>query len=132
MTFNSPRATWDHTSGCSDSTMFIEDASGSAIRVLKGELAGAAFKLDTTGKTEFTIGRHADNDICLGSVDKSISRRHAKISVGQSGEMLISDIGSKFGVIVNGKRLGPGESVRLNFNDKIEIGEMTILQFGSE
>ena len=49
-----------------------------------------------------TIGRDAECDICIP--DHRISRKHAKLSVMPSG-VLVEDLGSVNGTIVNGKKI---------------------------
>lgn len=60
-----------------------------------------------------TIGRAADNDICLD--ETGVSRRHAQI-ITVLGESVIEDLDSRNGTFVNGKwiktrQLAPGDTI---------------------
>jgi DNA-binding NtrC family response regulator len=50
-----------------------------------------------------TIGRHFANDVFLAD-DEKISRFHAAIIENENGDYFIRDLGSKHGIMVNGKR----------------------------
>ncbi len=66
---------------------------------------------------EMTIGRSASNDISLQSL--LASRLHARLVFGP-GNVLIEDLGSRNGVLVNGKKI---RRVRLQHGDEIRIGD---------
>ena len=83
------------------------------MRVVSGPGAGQTF--DARG--EVVIGREEGFD--LGG-DPELSRRHARISTGSSGELLIEDLGSTNGTIVNGQRISAPTQVR--GGDRIELG----------
>jgi pSer/pThr/pTyr-binding forkhead associated (FHA) protein len=60
-----------------------------------------------------TIGRSADNDICLD--ETGVSRRHAQI-ITVLGESVVEDLNSRNGTFVNGKwiktrQLAPGDAI---------------------
>lgn len=64
---------------------------------------------------DLTIGRSTDNDISL-ALD-TISRKHARLSVGQQG-VIVTDLESTNGTFVNRKRIHcspafPGEQIQL-------------------
>ncbi len=66
-----------------------------------------------------TVGRADDNDLRL-PVESSGSQHHAKIDL-VAGQAIISDLNSKNGTWVNGKRIaGP---TRLNHGDKVLLGD---------
>lgn len=71
--------------------------------------------------TSLRIGRHPDNDICLPN--KSVHRQHAVLHKTSNGAFVIRDLGTKNGVIVNGKR---SSQHRLADNDLIELGEVRL------
>ena len=83
------------------------------MRVVSGPGAGQTF--DARG--EVVIGREEGYD--LGG-DPELSRRHARISTGSSGELLIEDLGSTNGTIVNGQQISVPTPVR--GGDRIELG----------
>ena len=64
------------------------------------------------------IGRYRGNDIALH--DSGISRFHAEIHFTDDGGFVITDMGSKNGLLVNDKET---LEQRLNNNDVIEIGD---------
>ena len=64
----------------------------------------------------FTAGRDPGNDIILR--DPKVSRHHAELRRGETGDWHIADLGSTNGVKVNGRqvsssRLRPGDEVTL-------------------
>lgn len=65
---------------------------------------------------EILIGRHASADIRLPDI--SVSRYHAMLTVS-NGVWIITDIGSKSGVFVNGNLI---KQAVLHENDTINIG----------
>lgn len=71
---------------------------------------------------EYTIGRSADHDIVI--IDSSISRIHARLRVGQRGDITIEDLGSRNGVDVNGKLTRFGG---LGLNDRLRLGAVPCL-----
>ncbi|QQS27582.1 MAG: FHA domain-containing protein [Sphingobacteriales bacterium] len=69
-------------------------------------------------KAEITIGRASDADICLPQL--TITRKHAVIKKYQNGKITITDLESKNGTFVNGKRIT--YETDLTPNDDIFIG----------
>jgi hypothetical protein len=72
----------------------------------------------------FAVGRNASCQLSLD--DPLVSRRHAIFEIGPSG-VIVDDLGSRNGVIVNGHRIDG--KVQLNVGDRILIGsqELTLL-----
>ena len=70
---------------------------------------------------EILIGRHASADIRIQ--DMSVSRYHAMLNV-TDGKWMITDIGSKSGVLVNGE---PVRHVRLYEGDVISLGNRHLI-----
>ncbi len=71
------------------------------------------------------VGRLPDNH--LGLNDKSVSRRHATISVQQGG-VFIEDMGSQNGTSVNGT--GIRQSTPIKPGDILRIGHVPLFYFG--
>ncbi len=69
---------------------------------------------------EATVGRTSDNDIVLD--DSSVSSRHARITRGEDGAVVLEDLGSTNGTMVNGDRVV--DPVRLRRGDRISFGEV--------
>lgn len=83
--------------------------------IVEGE-DGAEYPL---GFVTTTIGRSPANDICIS--DDAVSRRHAKIVVGEQG-FVVCDLNSENGVYVNGERV---KERLLADGDVVEIGPGT-------
>lgn len=76
------------------------------------------------GHSPITIGREADNDIVIS--DRWISRHHAQIT-WEKGHYILSDLGSKNGLFVNGSPVT--EAVQLQDGDTIQIAPRFQLTF---
>ena len=70
---------------------------------------------------ENLIGR--DREAVVWIDDESVSRRHARISIGD-GSASIEDLGSKNGTYVGGKKIG--KPTRLTDRDSVKIGPATL------
>ena len=68
---------------------------------------------------EYLVGRSRNCHIVID--DDLVSRRHAQLSLLRSGQLLLADLGSRNGVLVNSKRIGRDRQV-LNDNDIFTIG----------
>lgn len=78
---------------------------------------------------ENSIGRSKGSDICV-SDDMSVSREHCVLLRRQDG-WFVSDIGSKSGTFVNGKRAN--NRTRVSIDDEIRVGStIFILKRGDE
>jgi pSer/pThr/pTyr-binding forkhead associated (FHA) protein len=75
---------------------------------------------------EFFIGRSADCQLSLD--DPLVSRRHALLTVSEGG-VLIEDLGSRNGVLINGTRITGRQS--LVDGDKITIGGQEMFLLGA-
>jgi two-component system cell cycle response regulator len=88
--------------------------------VLAGSNVGEMYRL---GEGETFLGRGQNATVKL--MDDGISRRHARI-FQQGGEVVIEDLKSSNGTIVNG---APVSMQLLKDGDKIRLGSTTILKF---
>jgi diguanylate cyclase (GGDEF)-like protein len=88
--------------------------------VLAGESLGQMFRVE---QSEIVIGRAADASIRLQ--DDGVSRHHARI-VQDQGELVIEDLKSANGTLLNGDRI---RRAVLRDGDKIQVGSTTILKF---
>src|ERR1051325_4210981 len=76
-----------------------------------------------------TIGRAADNALCLGDNERRVSSHHAQIS-RHGDTFLLRDLGSTNGTMINGRRVIISE---LSPDDLIEVGAGgPLLRFGLE
>ena len=64
------------------------------------------------------IGRSSEADVALG--DPEVSRRHATLQAAR-GILYLTDLGSRNGTFLNGKKLG-GEGIEVKIGDHIDVG----------
>ncbi|EPP34503.1 type III secretion apparatus protein, YscD/HrpQ family [Chlamydia ibidis] len=81
------------------------------LKVLAGANIGAEFHLDT-GRS-YIIGSDA-NAVDIVFNDLSVSQQHAKITVGNDGSVTLEDLGSKNGIIVEGRKIEGSTSLKSN------------------
>lgn len=93
-----------------------EEKTGHLVTI-STDLNGQNFSLD---KTEITIGRTEENDICLPH--RSVSSKHAKI-VFDGGVFRVIDLDSANGVLVNGEEYA---RVDIRRGDVIELGHVKL------
>ena len=74
------------------------------------------------GRPPYVVGRSSDADIPLG--DAEASRRHAALQLA-AGALYVTDLGSRNGTFLNGKRLGD-EGIELKSGDHIDVGNTRI------
>ncbi|MCA9621064.1 MAG: response regulator [Myxococcales bacterium] len=89
--------------------------------VVRGDRMGRQYVLDTD---ETVIGRALECDLRLTSPE--LSRRHALIRRGPTGDCRIEDLGSSNGTFVNGMPVEGGRA--LNVGDKIQFGRGVVVQ----
>lgn len=77
-------------------------------------LAGASFEL---GDVEVTVGRAPGCSVLLD--DPTVSSRHARLSP-QGGRLVVEDVGSRNGTLVNGRRVKGATEVSVG--DRLSIG----------
>ncbi len=74
---------------------------------------------------EMVIGR--DPSVEISVADQGVSRKHAKVT-RQAGKVMVTDLGSSNGTLINEKKLNANEAVALNKEDMIKLGN-TIFKF---
>ena len=74
---------------------------------------------------EYLIGSSPEADIRIADPDRYISRRHAKLIL-REGEIFVVDLDSTNGTFVNGRRIEPGEEVRVNPDDRVELADIPL------
>jgi hypothetical protein len=84
-------------------------------------------------KTDMLVGRSsqasgytADIDLSGHDPDKTLSRKHARITRSADGVFLKEEEGRN-GTFVNGTRVGPGQTVRLEEGDRIRFGLVEVV-----
>ncbi len=75
------------------------------------------------------LGRSRDADVLLAH--PGVSRRHASLRPQGDDEWWIEDLHSTRGTFINGRRLDPGESVRVVVGDLVEVNPWSILVLGT-
>jgi hypothetical protein len=96
-------------------------------------MVGSGQVLHLAGRTEFTLGRVAENQPILPDVDLSaydaysqgVSRLHAALKLVNQ-RVIITDLGSANGTRVNGQKIMPHIDYPLNHGDMIALGKLKI------
>ena len=87
------------------------------------------------GLAGLTLGRHESCDLHLGGAEQ-VSRKHARFQYrepgsdsisGAEGGWSVSDVGSRWGTFVNGRRLAEAEVMPLRLGDQLRITPWTFL-----
>ena len=87
--------------------------------IVEGPAAGGRLHVDAP----LELGREAKGQGALGD-DSQLSRRHARVSSIDGQRVLIEDLGSTNGTVVNGDRIrGPTE---LRAGDTVQVGDSTM------
>jgi len=106
---------------------------GSPDAVVSLYLVDSGQIIHLAGRTEFTLGRVADNQPILPDVDFSlfeaysqgVSRLHASLKIINL-RVVITDLGSSNGTRVNGQKIMPHIDYLLNHGDVIALGKLKI------
>src|SRR3954451_14323479 len=96
-------------------------ADGVLLRVVGGPASGRQISLHE----DFVVGRGESGLGNLGS-DTEISRRHARFRPLETGQVVVEDLGSTNGTLVNGQRITAARA--LLPGDRVTLGQTT-LQF---
>jgi hypothetical protein len=96
-------------------------------------MVGSGQVLHLAGRTEFTLGRVAENQPILPDVDLSaydaysqgVSRLHSALKLVNQ-RVVITDLGSANGTRVNGQKIMPHIDYPLNHGDMIALGKLKI------
>ncbi|MFC1516377.1 protein kinase [Thermodesulfobacteriota bacterium] len=100
-----------------------ESIPTATIEVIKSMSLKPGERFEFSG--DATIGRDSKNQIQI--LDQKVSRKHGEIFV-KDGRFHIRDLGSKNGILVDGKRVS-GEGKGLHDGARIQLSSETILQF---
>lgn len=73
-----------------------------------------------------SIGRGSDNDLPLNDPERLISRHQARLCMGPSGSVDISNLSSSSSLFVNGNELAPGRSCTLSPSDQLLVGRYVL------
>lgn len=70
-----------------------------------------------------SVGRSSLNDVCLGENDGTVSRRHIEITIGKSGDVLLTDCDSTCGTFVYENQEWQSVSQKIiRYSDQIRLG----------
>jgi adenylate cyclase len=96
------------------------------------DLSGRKFDFDVAmeelvkHKQSVLIGRDSSQcDVVLA--DTSVSRRHARLSVGGNNTLQIEDVGSTNGTSINGEPIEPGLSRPLEPGSTVKLGDIKLV-----
>ncbi|HXH27936.1 MAG TPA: FHA domain-containing protein, partial [Candidatus Polarisedimenticolia bacterium] len=100
-----------------------------ALLILEG--GGRLFPITTEtaliGRYDPVTGTRPDVDLTQVDINRSVSRRHAKI-VAQSGAFLLSEeVGALNGTFVNGQRLTSGKPMTIVGGDTVGLGMVSMI-----
>jgi hypothetical protein len=90
-----------------------------ALEVVAGPAVGNRLALAKT----LVIGREGGREGDLGG-DPELSRRHARVSVSEGDRLLVEDLGSTNGTLVNGSRIS--EATVVQAGDAVTLGSSTL------
>jgi pSer/pThr/pTyr-binding forkhead associated (FHA) protein len=93
-------------------------ANGAAAPRLVNVADGSRFAL----ASEMSVGRALTSDILLA--DEGIAARHARLRLGEGGQVYVEDSGTETGTWVNGERIPPQFAVVVYPGDEIRFGRM--------
>jgi hypothetical protein len=71
---------------------------------------------------ELVLGRGSSVDVIVPF--ETVSRRHARVTWDEAGQLTITDEDSKNGTFVNGKELAPNTPAPLNDGDQVKLGDV--------
>jgi len=98
-------------------------SSRPAVTRITGVGIGESFSVPAGG-AGLVIGRGRTAAVRVD--DESVSREHASLQVESDGSVVLTDLGSTNGTIVNGRRVS---RVALAEGDKIQVGPSTVFRF---
>jgi len=71
-----------------------------------------------------SVGRTGENGLVLDDI--SVSKFHAALVLGESGELSVADTGSTNGTFVNGERIAYGKSVAVRADETVKFGTVDV------
>jgi len=102
-----------------------------ALGVLVLEGGGKVFPLTgaaaVIGRYDPVTGTRPEIDLTQVDINRSVSRRHARLALQDGAYHLIEEVGALNGTSVNGNRLTPGKPQALASGDRIALGMVSLL-----
>ncbi|HUD72165.1 MAG TPA: cyclic nucleotide-binding domain-containing protein [Dongiaceae bacterium] len=113
-------------------------AGGSETRIPEGALGilileggGKIFTLRdpsaVIGRYDPVTGTRPEIDLTQYDINRSVSRRHARLAMQDGSYHLIEEVGALNGTLVNGRRLTPGKPQALVSGDRIALGMVKLV-----
>jgi diguanylate cyclase (GGDEF)-like protein len=114
---------WDEdTTSTEVSELQKPDAERPCLTILTGSAAGQTYKVV---KGNALIGRGERAEVRI--LDDGVSRHHARLRFDTGGRLYVSDLESRNGTFVNGRKIDA--DTKLEAGDKIQVGRVTVLRF---
>jgi FHA domain/Double zinc ribbon len=114
-----------------DRSLVTCPACGAALTAPTGPISPVVLRLsfptgnvDVPAGTSLILGRDPGESLVAAAFARyeNVSRRHATVTVSDTGEATIRDEHSTNGTFVNGDRVLPGNDVRLTDGDSVRLG----------
>jgi len=78
------------------------------------------------GRYDPVTGTRPEIDLTAYDTNRSVSRRHAKITAREDGLFVSEEVGALNGTFLNGKRLTPGKPEEIRTGDSLALGMVTL------
>ena len=100
-----------------------------ALLVLEGGSRHFPISTDTAliGRYDPVTGTRPEIDLTQVDINRSVSRRHARIVLQEGAFMLSEEVGALNGTFVNGVRLSSGTPTRIISGDKVGLGMVALV-----
>jgi pSer/pThr/pTyr-binding forkhead associated (FHA) protein len=102
-----------------------------ALGILILEGGGRVFALRdqsaVIGRYDPVTGTRPEIDLTQYDINRSVSRRHARLAMQDGSYHLVEEVGALNGTLVNGRRLTPGKPQALASGDRIALGMVKLV-----
>jgi predicted component of type VI protein secretion system len=100
-----------------------------ALLVLEGGARHFPITTDTSliGRYDPVTGTRPEVDLTQVDINRSVSRRHARIVIQDGSFLLSEEVGALNGTFVNGQRLATGTPSPIVSGDKLGMGMVTLV-----
>lgn len=108
-------------------TRIPEGALGILILEGGGKIFALREQAAVIGRYDPVTGTRPEIDLTQYDINRSVSRRHARLSMQDGAYHLIEEVGALNGTLVNGRRLTPGKPQALVSGDRIALGMVKLV-----